>query len=123
MQRLNLKKKRRFKCLTTSSSTTQFSLLGKITSNQLPICWFLSWVTTNKSGLETEQKFCGQLDVHLFSVGTVEGTLIFFLFFWSSTEKQLAEGAIHDLCTFMEILLPVKMSLGQDCDSIAPLAI
>lgn len=44
------------------------------------------------------------LAVHLFSVGTLEGALCYFLFCWSGTEKQEVEGALHDLCTFAEIL-------------------
>lgn len=45
------------------------------------------------------------LAVHLFSVGTVEGALCYFLFYWSSTEKTVVEGALHDLCASAEILM------------------
>jgi len=45
------------------------------------------------------------LAIYFFSVGTVEGSLRCFLLCWSSTENQVVEGALHDLCTFAEILL------------------
>jgi len=51
------------------------------------------------------RKLMVSLAIYFFSVGTVEGSLRCFLLCWSSTENQVVEGALHDLCTFAEILL------------------
>lgn len=45
------------------------------------------------------------LAVHLFSAGSVEDALCYFLFCWSSTGKQGHKGALHELSAFAELLM------------------